>query len=372
MSETPETEEHPEDPNPLEKLTSTNKKSFQNKNVPSKTETSKYHLSKTDLLFYVLIFITFIGTIIFISKSKTFVESLRQKNPTYFFPTMQYITIWSIILTIILIIPKVLFENILTKYNEWFLDPKYNTPKYLPQKEKVRRKVSIYFIKFLHYLVLTILSYIILDQMEWFPKELFGHGDIKYMYHKGLTSFSFFERPYGFDIHYLINLAYTYADLICVLFIYDGQTDFLTMIFHHFCTISLILFSYYDHYSSFGSIILFLHNATDIFVYLSRTLLYHDLNKILKIVMSFLLSSSFMYARIYVLAKVIYSLATQPTWESYGVNEGFVTLLTCLYVLQSFWAYKLILIGYKGIMKGSYSDSRDFIPEKKEENKKIQ
>ena len=63
------------------------------------------------------------------------------------------------------------------------------------------------------------------------------------LYSKGVHSFCFFERPMYFDLHYLANLAYTFADLFCVVFVYDKQTDILVMIFHHFCTIILIVFS---------------------------------------------------------------------------------------------------------------------------------
>ena len=101
-----------------------------------------------------------------------------------------------------------------------------------------------------------------------------GNGNMKNLYSKGVYSLSFFERPPLFDFHYYVNLAYTFADLICVVFIYDKQTDILVMSFHHFCTIVLIIFSYYNHFDSIGAIILYLHNFSDIFVYIGRVLLY--------------------------------------------------------------------------------------------------
>lgn len=348
-----------------EKKAQNTSKSFEDKKSLEKVKKGKFVLLKSDLLFYCLILITFIGTIVFIQKSKNYVESLREKYPKYFFPSMNYITKWSIVFTIALLIPKVFFENLITRYNEKLLDPKYFTPEFSAQKKKVKKKMAIYFIKFIHYLILSIYSYYLLDKYDWFPKELFGHGNLKNLYHKGLTSFSFFERSKGFEVHYLINLAYTYADLICVLFIYDGQTDFLTMIFHHFCTISLILFSYYNQYSSVGAIILFLHNATDIIVYLGRAILYTNINGTIKKLHSVVLLSSFIYVRIFVLAKVTYGLAVYPTWETSGINEGFVTLLTSLYILHCFWTYKLISIAFNALIKGKYSDSREFNKDKK-------
>ena len=91
------------------------------------------------------------------------------------------------------------------------------------------------------------------------------------LYINGIHSLSLFTRPKYFDFHYFINLAYTFADLFCVVFIYDKQTDILVMTFHHFCTITLIVFSYYNHFDSIGSIILYLHNFTDVIVYIGKT-----------------------------------------------------------------------------------------------------
>ena len=192
-----------------------------------------------------------------------------------------------------------------------------------------------------------------------------GHGELQKLYYKGLKSFAFFERPYGFDIYYLLNLAYTYADLICVLFIYDGQTDFFVMLFHHLCTICCIYCSLYFQYASVGSLILFLHNASDIVVYLSRTMLYIKIPAIFLKIQGPVLLFTFIYFRQYVLGKIIYGIIFDITWETYGLNNIFSVFIICLYILHLDWSFKLIKLAYKAIFKNTYSDSREFTEDKK-------
>ena len=328
-----------------------------------KINPKKYAISKDDLLFMILILITFIAGLVISIKSRKYTLSLKKQNPNYYYPTLFEITIKTTILTFILLIPKVLIEKALFPFTEKILVEKYEKKEFKHEKEKAKRKMTIYGLKFFHYLILTIHSYFVFNKLEFFPKELYGDGEMNKLYYRGLKSFTFFERPKMFDFHYLLNLAYTFADLICVVFIYDGQTDILVMIFHHFCTISLIIFSYYNHYDGIGAIILFLHNASDIIVYLARTMLYVVAPFFIKIILTIILLITFAYTRLFVYGKLIYGFFVNATWESFGIIEAFKFLLICLYILHCTWTYKLIKIVYNGT-KGKFNDSRDFIKDK--------
>lgn len=325
----------------------------------------KPKISKNDALFLTLIIITLISGFVISISSRKYVKSLREQNPTYYYPTLYEIIIKTTVLTFILLIPKVLIEKALYPLTEYILIDKYDKEEFKHEKKKARRKMAIYALKTLHYLLLTIHHYYVLKDVEYFPKELLGKGDISKLYYKGLKSFSFFDRPAYFDLHYLLNLAYTFADLICVLFIYDGQTDILVMLFHHLCTISLIVFSYYNHHDSIGALILFLHNASDIVVYYSRTMIYVVFPEIIKKGIVISLMIAFIYFRIYFYGKLIYSFIFNGNWKSYGINEAFKFLLISLYILHCDWAYKIIKITYNGATKGKFNDSRDFVKDKK-------
>ena len=62
----------------------------------------------------------------------------------------------------------------------------------------------------------------------------------------------------------------------------DKQTDFINMLLHHICTISLIVFSHLVNYSNVGSIVLILHMESDIFVHSTRFLLQTDFPEFIK------------------------------------------------------------------------------------------
>ena len=107
----------------------------------------------------------------------------------------------------ILLIPKVLIEKALFPFTEKILIEKYKKKEFMHEKEKAKRKMTIYVLKFIHYLILTIHSYFVFNKLEFFPKELYGDGEMDKLYYKGLESFTFFERPKMFDFHYLLNLV---------------------------------------------------------------------------------------------------------------------------------------------------------------------
>ena len=320
---------------------------------------------KDDMLFICLILATFLALLVIIIQSRKYNNFLSKINPTYHFPTLFEIVLNTTILTLILLVGKTLLEKALYSLTEYALDKKYEKEQYQSEKPKAKRKLSIYCLKFIHYLALTIHSYFIYDQFDFFPKELFGHGDMNNLYSNGVHSLSFFKRPKLIDFHYYLTLAYTFADLFCVVFIYDKQTDILVMAFHHFCTISLFVFSLYNHFESIGSIILYLHNFSDIFVYLGRTLLYTKAPDFSKKLFSVCLLTSFVYCRLFIYGKIIYEYFIYVNWETFYIKNAHQTALISLYILHYTWTYKLIRIAYNSIAKSKFDDSRKFIKDVK-------
>ena len=317
-----------------------------------------------DLLFIGLILAVFFAGSLILIQTRKYDAHLRKINPNYPFPTFLGMVKSTTILTFILFILKVSFEKLFYYLNECILLDKYKNNPNIAEKNKYKRKLAIYGVKFFHYLIITIHSYFVYDHLDYFPKELFGHGDMNNLYAKGIQNFSFFDRPKYFDFHYLLNLAYTFADLLCVIFVYDKQTDILVMIFHHFCTISLIVFSYYGHFDSIGCLILFLHNFSDIFVYLGRAFLYAKLPTILKQLITINLLFFFAYCRLYVYGLLIHGYFVYFVWESYHIKLAYQILLCSLYILHCTWTYKLIKIVYNSVTKATFDDSRKFVKEK--------
>ena len=344
------------------------------KEKPEEKPNSKFHLLSDKCLMILLICITFIAGIIVCIRSKMYINDLR-KNRNYPHPTGFQTILNTTILTIIMLIPKVLLEKALFPLTEKVLIPKFFTPEFIEQKKSKQHSMSIAAVKLIHYTALTIHSYFVYDQLPFFPKELFGHGNMIDLYAKDLETFSFFDRPKYFDLHYLINLAYTFVDLICVILYYEKKGDRLEMIFHHFVTISLLVYSYFNHLDGLGAMILFLHNMSDILVYLSRTLLYVSFHKFiypLRYVITVMLLVVFVYCRLFVYGKIIYHFFIKTTWESYGIIGCFKFLLCSLYVLHCMWTYKLLKIVYNALFQGKFADYRDAkkkeLKEKEKEN----
>ena len=162
------------------------------------------------------------------------------------------------------------------------------------------------------------------------------------MFLKGYPNSYYHIKPKLFDLHYIICLSYFSSDLIYLLFIYERQNDFFTMILHHICTISLIIFSFITNYSNIGSIVLILHNASDIFVHFTRILIQTDCHEIFKDTSGVFLVFFFIYTRIYVFGDVIYTIWHYITWDWGWVTFSLWAFLTFLYLMHINWSLMLL------------------------------
>ncbi len=193
--------------------------------------------------------------------------------------------------------------------------------------------------------------------MHYYPVELLGSGQISFIYEKGYPLNKFFWKPEYFAVYYLGGLAFCILDLIWLIFIYERQSDFIQMLLHHFCTISLISFSYLTNCSNIGCIILFLHDVTDIFVYSMRLIVNSDLGSILKITSGLLLVTVFIYLRLYVFYLCIWAVFNLSGTE-FGIRSEyiFVLFLTFLYIMHVFWVYQIFKKIYKAIFEDKFED----------------
>lgn len=219
------------------------------------------------------------------------------------------------------------------------------------------KKLATNFYKFLFYITTTTVGYTILSQLEYFPTELGGSGSLEKMYEGGFMGYYFHIKPEYFDLYYLGGLAYIFSDLIWLLFVYEMQSDFLLMLLHHFCTISLITFSYFTNHSNIGSIVLFLHDMGDIFVYLVRSIIRTDVNSVIKILSGTGLLIVFVYTRIYVFGKVILSFYNYASWPWSFIPSCLWVFMVLLYIMHLHWVYMITNIIYEGIVRNKIDDS---------------
>jgi len=119
-----------------------------------------------------------------------------------------------------------------------------------------------------YYPAMTLFGLYVLSQTPWFWDTT--HFFIGYPHeHTGYQSFCFRE-------YYLIGGAFYIQALFTLIFIDERMKDFMEMIVHHVATIVLIVFSMTTCHHRYGSMILLLHDAVDIFLYSAK--MFHGVN----------------------------------------------------------------------------------------------
>jgi len=227
-------------------------------------------------------------------------------------------------------------------------------------KQIIKKKLATNIVKLFYYGLISLFSYFILKKCNYFPKELGGNGEMSKMFENGFPESFYHFKPKFFNLHYFINLSYALVDLISLIFLQDKQTDFFIMLCHHFCTISLIVFSYITNYSHVGSLVLFLHNSSDFIVYCSRCILYIQTPKIIKSITGPILLFTFLYMRIFILAKIIYCIYSEIQWKWGWITFSLWSFLIILYVMHVNWTWKMIGICYDAVFKKEFNDSCKF------------
>lgn len=127
--------------------------------------------------------------------------------------------------------------------------------------------------------------------------------------------------------------------------------DFWEMLLHHIVSCTLVSFSYFLNYVRIGSLVLLLHGATDVFIYLSKALV--DTQYIRLTVMSyFTLIAAYAWFRIYVFPVAVMRSAWVESIEELQakspeiVGWGFLNFALCtLLVLHMYWFGLIVKIG---------------------------
>jgi hypothetical protein len=213
--------------------------------------------------------------------------------------------------------------------------------------------------KVIYFILIVSFGYYVQYELPFFPKSLGGSGEIANMFDDGYPGFYFWKKSDLFDLYYMVNLTYHAIDLVWLVFIYELQTDYVMMILHHVCTISLVTFSYMSNHSNIGCIIMFLHDFSDIFVYFTRSFINTDISKIAKIVSGVSLLGVFVYTRVYVFGQAIYTISANYSrldcWNY--MNCPLVTFLTFLYIMHLYWVYSILKKIGDGIFANKIEDT---------------
>ena len=242
-----------------EKITKLDLKSSKKKSTKEKYD------SFWNGIFYFCLGISAFGIILMVINVNRFRSKLISLNPDYRFP--QYSDFLTCIPCMALIsIIKYCTQKYLIKICEKVMKKSYRFPKNEKDRElgkKYRIKLPSHAYKFSIYLFLTVIGYPILKDLDFYPKSLLGKGVLANMFKDGYPKSFYLNKPPLFDFYYMFCLSYFASDFFWLLKD-DKQTDFINMLLHHICTISLIVFSHLVNYSNVGSIVLILHMESDI------------------------------------------------------------------------------------------------------------
>ena len=338
-----------------------------------KTSTTKEKYDNVwNQIFYACLGLTLVGIIYMIRGVNNFRNKLISLNPSYEFSKYSdfliCIPLFLIIHTIQHYTPRFLrkiCEKIMKKSYRF---PKTDKDRQLGERYRIRLPIHVF--KGTMYLILTLFGYYVLKDLNYFPKSLLGKGWMPNMFINGYPNSFYLDKPPLFDFYYMLCLSYFISDLVG-LFKEEKQTDFINMLLHHICTISLIVFSHLVHYSNVGTIVLFLHMESDIFVHLTRFLLQTEAPEIIKDMSGIFLVFNFLYIRIYVLGDIIYVLYMYVTWK--GVIDWFLLIfLSIIYIMHINWAIMLLQKMFALFMGIKLNDTREYKINNMQNAKKIE
>ena len=323
--------------------------------------------------FYACFGLTLVGIFYMVKGVNNFRNKLISLNPSYEFSKYSDFII-CIPLALIINMTQHYMPKLLKNFIEKVMKKAYRFPKNEKDRqlgEKYRIRLPIHVFKGSMYIFFTLFGYYVLKDINYFPKSLLGKGWLPNMFIKGYPDSFYLEKPPYFDFYYMFCLSFFISDLIG-LFREDKQTDFINMLLHHVCTISLIVFSHLVHYSNVGSIVLFLHMESDVFVHVTRFFLQTDAPEIIKDVNGLFLVFNFIYTRTYVLGDIIYVLYMYVTWK--GVIDWFLLIfLTLIFIMNFNWALMLLQKMFALFMGTKLNDTRDFkVNSNKEKEKKVE
>lgn len=283
-----------------------------NNNV-SKKESHEDINKENNIINYFFMFLTilcYIGTFMMIFSHENFWENKKEFIPEgYDLPKLQDFKILLIYFPIILLI-KILFETTLQDFMyKYFLANKY---KVVEDQDNFKlglvykKKLATSLFKVFYYSFSIIVGHFVIRDLGFIPLELGGKGDMSFITNMEYPNYLFFEKSNYFNEYYIIGLAFVLTDLVWLLFLYEVQTDFYLMVLHHSITISLVVFSYLYNFSQIGIIVFYLHDLTDIFVYITRIIINTDYNDVIKITPCVMLLVTYFIYRIYLFGKLIF------------------------------------------------------------------
>ncbi|XP_070825529.1 ceramide synthase 5-like [Chaetodon trifascialis] len=169
--------------------------------------------------------------------------------------------------------------------------------------------------------------------------------------------------------YYVAELAF-YWSLMFSQFTDIKRKDFMIMLVHHLVTITLITFSYANNMLRAGTLVMCVHDASDIFLEAAKLANYAKYQRLCD-GLFVVFSLSFFITRLVIYPFWIVNSVLFESWEIVGPYQAwwlFNGLLLVLQALHIIWFYLIARIAIKAIFKGKVSkDDRSDIESSSDE-----
>jgi hypothetical protein len=209
----------------------------------------------------------------------------------------------------------------------------------------------------------TLVGWWVLLNKDWAPWQLvpFAKGDPDNMWSHYWT----YRTPLDVRLYYALGLGHSLHAFHLQLFYKERRRDFFEMMVHHVTAVLLIALSYVYGYTRVGTLVLLLHDASDVPISLTRCM--GELVSTKATAVFFLwLTVSWLYCRLVCFPFIVIHSTTfraVPLVNAQGFearNAGyypFNILLWILLVLHVFWFYMFLKMWWVAIFQKKLEDS---------------
>jgi very-long-chain ceramide synthase len=211
----------------------------------------------------------------------------------------------------------------------------------IPSNEKLYESVN----SFIYYSFDTILIHSVLLNTTWFSTlDLFDNID-----NHRFSS--------GEILVYHIQIAHYILELYNILYKSVKRKDDKQMLAHHIITLTLIIASYYTNLIRAGLYVMYLHDINDIFLQLSKTLVYLNYTEKVTDVTFGTFIISWIYTRLYKYVYIIHQMFMCYN-TSYTINLIFYNTLL-LYGLNIYWFILIMKVLVNKLVYNKLEDIRE-------------
>ena len=199
------------------------------------------------------------------------------------------------------------------------------------------------------FIVISAFEYVILSRQNFTPSWLFGEGATANLWTPA------YDMPYDLIALFMASLGYHLHSTVYHCCFVERRADFGEMLLHHALTLWLMVLSYIEGYSRIGLLIVFLNDAPDVFVYLTKAL--GDTVYVKTSIAAYAgLVGSYFYFRLVVFqVSLLPSLIYEAPFSKFGqvIYIGFLSTLT---LLHAYWFGLIVRIGINIATLGSRRD----------------